>query len=100
MPWAPKTRRPLRSGIKKRENRPNANARGYGRRWQVYSQNFLRLNPFCRPCESAGRVTAAEATDHVQPVNGPDDPLFWVASNHQPICWRCHSSKTARENQK
>jgi 5-methylcytosine-specific restriction endonuclease McrA len=30
-------------------------------------------------------------------VTGPDDPLFWMPSNHQPICNSCHRFKTASE---
>lgn len=99
MPWAPQTRRPLKKGgIKRRENRPNSHARGYGKRWQTYSRGFLALHPFCVACEAAGKVKASEATDHIVAVSGPSDPLFWPASNHQALCWSCHSSKTAREN--
>ncbi|MCA9011525.1 MAG: HNH endonuclease [Planctomycetaceae bacterium] len=86
--------------FKKRERRPNSSARGYGAKWQRYSQRFLQLNPFCVACEAAGKVAASEATDHIKPVAGQDDPGFWVPANHQALCWSCHSRKTAKENQK
>jgi 5-methylcytosine-specific restriction protein A len=72
--------------------RENSSARGYGRRWQKYSQARLFANPLCVVC---GR--AAQATDHIQPVTGPMDRLFWDPKNHQSLCWNCHSRKTATE---
>ena len=32
--------------------------------------------------------------DHIVPVDGPQDPLFWDESNHQGLCHDCHSRKT------
>lgn len=98
MPTAPKRRRPLKPPGRRRELRPSSSARGYGRRWQKYSRGFLAANPFCRICNAAGRVSASEATDHIEPISGPSDPLFWSPANHQALCWSCHSRKTATEN--
>lgn len=33
--------------------------------------------------------------DHIIPVSGPNDPLFWQRSNHQPLIHGHHSRKTA-----
>lgn len=77
-----------------REDRPSAAARGYDRRWQRYRLMFLRRNPLCAGCQ---RVSA-EHVDHIQPVKGPADPLFWEPTNHQGLCASCHSQKTARED--
>lgn len=74
------------------ENRPSSGARGYGRKWQKYSQWRLSKFPLCVSCNHA-----AQATDHIQPVTGPDDPLFWDPTNHQSLCWSCHSRKTGGE---
>jgi 5-methylcytosine-specific restriction protein A len=49
-------------------------------------------------CEAQGRVTASEHVDHIKPVSGPGDPLFWEPTNHQALCQSCHSIKTARED--
>lgn len=92
-------RRPPRV-TRPRELRPSSSARGYGYRWQLYTKSFKVTHPLCRPCEQAGRVSATEAVDHIEPVTGPDDPLFWDTSNHQPICWSCHSSKTGKEGRR
>lgn len=75
------------------EARPNANARGYGYEWQQYSKEYRRQHPICSDCERA----ATELVDHKQPVTGPDDPLFWDPTNHQGLCWSCHSKKTRRQ---
>lgn len=45
-----------------------------------------------------GKLTEAKHVDHILPVSGRDDPLFWDVSNHQPLCHACHSQKTAKEN--
>ena len=75
------------------QQRGSAAKRGYGRRWQRYRASFLAEHPICSRC---GDV--AEAVDHIQPVTGPDDPLFWEPTNHQGLCQSCHSSKTASED--
>ena len=78
--------------------RASSTKRGYGYRWQRYTQQFKRDNPLCLHCRRQGKVTPTQCVDHVQPVDGPDDPLFWDASNHQPLCLACHSVKTATED--
>lgn len=54
----------------------------------------LREEPLCRPCDEAGRVTAATIADHITPKaeGGTDD-----RSNYQGICHPCHVAKTAAE---
>lgn len=76
----------------KPENRASSGARGYGRRWQKYSQARLFAHPLCIRCGAA-----AQCTDHILPVTGPSDPLFWLPSNHQSLCHKCHGRKTATE---
>lgn len=95
----------------KDRERGSAASRGYGYRWAKTSQGFLRNNPLCRHCADRGRVTAAEVTDHIVPhrlaealASGEPErivearSLFWDRSNWQPLCWTCHSRKTARED--
>ena len=78
-------------------DRGSAHQRGYTARWAKYAASYKREHPLCRECESQGRITPAYAVDHIQPVTGPDDPLFWDTDNHQPLCAICHSRKTATE---
>lgn len=80
--------------------RGSSAARGYGGRWQRYRPGYLSRpeNALCRMCERVGRIEPATDIDHIVPVSGPDDPLFWEASNHQPLCHGCHARKTATED--
>lgn len=83
-----------KQGIKDRL-RGTAAQRGYNYTWQKYRKLYLQHNPVCVRCESFGVVVEATVVDHIKPVvNGQHDPLFWVKSNHQPLCRSCHSWKT------
>ena len=77
------------------QRRGSAASRGYGSRWQKYRLQFLQAHPLCVKCE---RTTAATDVDHIIPVTGPNDPLFWDPKNHQPLCHSHHSEKTAKED--
>lgn len=72
--------------------RKTASERGYDSRWSRYSRERLQLFPECVVCGDPGNVT-----DHIIPVTGPDDPLFWDVTNHQTLCYSDHSKKTATE---
>jgi len=52
-------------------------------------------DPFKR---HVGRYEPTTDIDHIVPVTGPDDPLFWREDNHQPLCHACHSYKTATQD--
>lgn len=77
--------------------RKSSRERGYGYKWQKYSKRRLAANPFCESDHCRDHYTVATCTDHIQPVTGADDPLFWQPSNHQSLCHSCHSRKTATE---
>jgi len=90
------------------EVRGSARARGYTARWDRYRESWLLRHPRCgdrmhgpsvqhSACARAGRVTPATDVDHIIPATGPDDPAFFDGANHQSLCHRCHSAKTARE---
>lgn len=102
MPTGPKhrgrDRRRQETAIRQRA-RASSSERGYGRRWQRYREYFLRnVEPLCRRCRAEGRSEQATDVDHITPVTGPDDPLFWETSNHQGLCHSHHSRKTATED--
>ena len=83
---------------------------GYGSRWTGFSRRFRERYPICgmRPpeapptndslCVRDGRVSASQMTDHVVPVSGPKDPLFYARGNHQALCHHCHAVKRQRES--
>lgn len=72
--------------------------RGYGARWRRYSKWFLSQpeNQFCKLHLDDRCAILAECVDHINPPSGPDDPLFWDTSNHQPACIHCNSVKGHR----
>jgi 5-methylcytosine-specific restriction protein A len=78
-------------------SRGSATQRGYTQRWAEYSRAFLREHPHCARCLKAGKIEAATMVDHIQPIRGADDPLFWQVSNHQGLSRRCHAIKTAED---
>jgi len=75
----------------------NSAARGYGSRWRKVRLDGLKNEPLCRECKAKGITKAATDRDHIKPVRGKDDPLFWEPSNHQSLCHECHSRKTMNE---
>ena len=78
--------------------RESSAKRGYGRKWRKYSKQFLTANPLCVRCLESGTTTAAACVDHIRPVQTADDPSFLRESNHQALCWSCHSKKTMTED--
>jgi len=80
------------------DERGTAAQRGYGSRWRRYTLLFKKQHPLCAECERQGRVTPVYLVDHIIPVTGPDDPLFWDPENHQGLCEQCHNIKRATED--
>jgi len=106
--------------------RGTSHERGYTGDWQQYRVWFLSQCRLCgdrlplgdalrhqaeaaghlnppRPaeefsaCKRKNLVRAAVIVDHIFPVAGPGDPLFWPSWNHQGLCIACHNRKTAKE---
>jgi len=71
--------------------------RGYDNRWLKESLYF-RKDKVCIHCDKKGVAKMSQCTDHIIPVSGPKDPLFWNTDNWQPLCHECHSIKTAKED--
>jgi hypothetical protein len=99
----------------------SASARGYGYLWQQYTKRRKITHPYCEvihcypcnliwkkgkapthcpKCQAPTRICGKpmQCTDHIQPVTGPDDPLFHEPSNHESCCWSCHSRLTIQED--
>lgn len=66
----------------------------YNGTWKKRRVEYLTRpeNFYCRKCGNP-----ATEVDHITPHEG-DWSLFWDESNWQPLCKRCHSQKTMREN--
>src|SRR4030042_234810 len=75
-------------------SRPPAHKRGYDTRWARYRAWYLRRHPICA---TQGCNAAASIVDHIIPVSGAGDPLFYDPVNHQPLCRPCHDRKTASD---
>jgi hypothetical protein len=98
----------------------SATKRGYGYRWQQLSKQYRQAHPCCEvlhcyPCNTIakkGQATTCptcqqplrpcgqptRCTDHIRPVTGPDDPLFFAEHNWEACCWPCHSALTVKED--
>lgn len=98
------------------DRRGSAASRGYTWRWSEYSRRAREDGPllYCGDrmpgapettdsvCAREGRATALAhgggVVDHIEPVDGPDDPQFWDRTNHQGLCHPCHNAKRQRES--
>ena len=78
------------------KKRGTPTSRGYNYRWQKASRLYLKRNPLCAECQAEGRVTPAEAVDHIIPHRGDYD-LFWDSSNWQGLCTYHHNRKSQKE---
>ena len=66
------------------------------KRWRVIRQQVLMDNPLCLECNGMGRVTPARVIDHIIPVRSGGE--FFDLSNLQPLCDKCHNSKSGKES--
>ena len=73
-------------------HRGTSTHRGYNANWRRYRLAYLGSYPWCVECDKLANVV-----DHIVPHRG-SYALFWDPGNHQAMCDRCHSSKTARED--
>jgi shikimate kinase len=77
----------------------SASQRGYGSRWTKFSKWYrTSVEPLCRECSKEGNLTPAQVVDHIEPVEGPDDPRFFDQDEVQSLCRACHNRKTALED--
>ncbi|MDP9832664.1 HNH endonuclease [Trueperella abortisuis] len=73
---------------------PKINKR-YDHRWRKIRNAYIQAHPLCEHCQENGRVTPAQEVDHIIPLErgGTHEE-----TNLQALCKPCHSSKTARED--
>jgi 5-methylcytosine-specific restriction protein A len=83
------------------QRRGSARERGYTREWDKFSRAWLAANPLCLYCQTQGRVSAAELTDHIFP-HGGDPDRFWPPEGVDPAlffaacCKPCHDGPKQR----
>lgn len=68
-------------------------------RWKALRLWRLAVEPLCRMCAGAGRVTAADTVDHVEPHRG-DEEKFFDRENTQSLCACCHNSVKQSEERR
>jgi 5-methylcytosine-specific restriction protein A len=59
-------------------------------------ESVLRDEPLCRQCRDNGIITVAQMVDHIEPVRLGGS--FTSLDNLQPLCNRCHASKSGKES--
>lgn len=72
--------------------------RGYTSVWDSYRLQYLKLHPLCVHCLEKGVYTPATIVDHIIPIDGGSDVLFWPDANHQALCHSCHNTKTFKHD--
>lgn len=82
-----------------RNHRPAYHAWYNTARWKQARRSFLTYNSLCVHCLQANRYTVATIVDHIKPHKGNIE-LFWLVSNWQALCKRCHDIKTASVDSK
>ena len=61
--------------------------------WRELRAFILSEEPFCRRCKVENYLVPAEVVDHI--IDIADDPSKKLDINNlQPLCKKCHSSKT------
>lgn len=63
------------------------------RQWLRIRDMVLSMEPLCRSCMKAGKLTPANEVDHID-----GDSANNSIENLQPLCKPCHSEKTAKEH--
>ena len=72
------------------------NSRIYnGRKWRNFRDVRLQEEPLCRFCTEKGLVVEATVLDHI--VRIVDGGAVYTRANTQPLCTKCHNSKSGRE---
>ena len=59
---------------------------------------YLKRQPLCVECQKLGLYVPAKIVDHIIPIDGGDDVLFWPEWNHQPLCQMHHNQKTTQQD--
>ena len=93
MPTSPQTFRKQERVREVEQARGTKQQRGYGGEWERISLMKRAECPVCEMCNDAMAVDV----DHIEPFNGPNDPLRTDWQNLQAVCRACHRAKTGRQ---
>ena len=66
------------------------------KRWKALRLYRLGIEPLCRYCKQADKLTPACVVDHVKPHKGDVD-LFFDLDNTQALCKPCHDSTKQKQ---
>ena len=79
------------------DTRGTQKQRGYGHKWRRLRGWYIKRHPLCIHCEALGKTKAAAEVDHIEPFNGPLDPLRLDTSNLQSLCIYHHRVKHGKK---
>jgi len=88
---------PIAVEARKQQDRDRGNSwtRGYDHDWKRLRDHHFRSNPLCVSCLKNGRIEIGEVVDHIQPIQGRNDPRRLDPGNLQTLCVKCHAVKTS-----
>lgn len=71
-------------------------------RWVKVRNYVISTETLCRNClKTTGRRVPANVVDHIVPITSDSpDSLKFGLDNLQPLCNKCHRSKTRKDNSK
>ncbi len=77
----------------------------YNKKWRKYSYQYRCDHPLCVECKANIHPKDGNrlgVVDHIRPVDSGVSEvdrygLMWDPKNHQPMCTRCHNSKSGKE---
>jgi len=76
--------------------RKQFNAKYQTAQWARTRMRTLSLNPLCKSCQLAGKVTAATEVDHLFPWQQIGEDAFY-SNVFQSLCKNCHTVKGSLE---
>ncbi|MCA9262133.1 MAG: HNH endonuclease, partial [Planctomycetales bacterium] len=68
------------------QRRGTSTQRGYDKAWRRLRAEKIANDPLCEECLKRDRLTPTEEVDHVEPFQGPDDPLRLDYDNLRSLC--------------
>lgn len=66
--------------------------------WRKLRLLVLAQQPYCTKCEQLGYYISATVVDHITPIE--QGGALTSLDNLQPLCTRCHNSKSGKEKNK